>query len=72
MDTVRLGATGLEVSRLCLGCMTFGSPDPNNAGKLLLETWVAHENGEPNGQPRAVDPRTATNTRSRTSRLVGR
>jgi aryl-alcohol dehydrogenase (NADP+) len=25
MDYVRLGATGLKVSRLCLGCMTFGS-----------------------------------------------
>ena len=27
MDTVRLGATGLEVSPLCLGCMTYGSPE---------------------------------------------
>ncbi len=26
MDTVRLGSTGLRVSRLCLGCMTYGSP----------------------------------------------
>jgi aryl-alcohol dehydrogenase (NADP+) len=26
MDYVRLGETGLKVSRLCLGCMTFGSP----------------------------------------------
>ena len=26
MDYVRLGATGLKVSRLCLGCMTYGSP----------------------------------------------
>jgi len=25
MDYVRLGATGLKVSRLCLGCMSFGS-----------------------------------------------
>ncbi|HEV7157395.1 MAG TPA: aldo/keto reductase [Caulobacteraceae bacterium] len=25
MDYVRLGATGLKVSRLCLGCMTYGS-----------------------------------------------
>src|ERR1700733_7041379 len=24
MEYVRLGATGLKVSRLCLGCMTFG------------------------------------------------
>src|SRR5689334_23624714 len=25
MDYTRLGATGLKVSRLCLGCMTYGS-----------------------------------------------
>lgn len=27
MDYVRLGNTGLEVSRICLGCMSFGAPD---------------------------------------------
>jgi aryl-alcohol dehydrogenase-like predicted oxidoreductase len=27
MDCVKVGRTGLEVSRLCLGCMTFGVPD---------------------------------------------
>ncbi len=27
MKTTRLGATGLEVSRLCLGCMTYGDPN---------------------------------------------
>jgi aryl-alcohol dehydrogenase-like predicted oxidoreductase len=27
MDYVKLGHTGLEVSRICLGCMTFGMPD---------------------------------------------
>ncbi len=26
MKTTRLGATGLEVSRICLGCMTYGDP----------------------------------------------
>ncbi len=26
MDTIRLGATGLKVSRICLGAMTYGSP----------------------------------------------
>ena len=25
MDYVRLGNTGLKVSRLCLGCMSYGS-----------------------------------------------
>jgi aryl-alcohol dehydrogenase-like predicted oxidoreductase len=28
MEYTRLGATGLEVSRLCLGCMNFGSGEP--------------------------------------------
>ena len=27
MDYVRLGSTGMKVSRLCLGCMTFGQPE---------------------------------------------
>ncbi len=27
MDYIKLGSTGLEVSRLCLGCMTFGISD---------------------------------------------
>ncbi len=26
METVNLGRTGLKVSRICLGCMTYGSP----------------------------------------------
>src|ERR687889_1029162 len=30
MDYVRLGRSGLEVSRLCLGCMTYGTPDRGN------------------------------------------
>lgn len=27
MEYVKLGSTGLEISRLCLGCMTYGEPD---------------------------------------------
>lgn len=27
MDYVKLGRTGMDVSRLCLGCMTYGEPD---------------------------------------------
>ena len=27
MTTTRLGRTGLEISRICLGCMSFGAPD---------------------------------------------
>ena len=26
MEYTRLGATGLKVSKICLGCMTYGSP----------------------------------------------
>src|ERR1700749_4897828 len=34
MDYVKLGRRGLEVSRLCLGCMTFGMPGRG------LHTWT--------------------------------
>ncbi|NYF33481.1 aldo/keto reductase [Sphingopyxis sp. JAI108] len=27
MNYIKLGSTGLDISRLCLGCMTFGEPD---------------------------------------------
>ncbi len=37
MDYVKLGATGLDVSRLCLGCMTFGEPDRGNHAWTLPE-----------------------------------
>ncbi|MEO5883396.1 MAG: aldo/keto reductase [Caldimonas sp.] len=30
MTTTRLGRTGLEISRICLGCMSFGEPDRGN------------------------------------------
>ena len=30
MEYVRLGSTGLEVSRLVLGCMSFGDPKRGN------------------------------------------
>jgi aryl-alcohol dehydrogenase-like predicted oxidoreductase len=37
MQTVRLGNTGLRVSRLCLGCMSFGVPDRGPHGWTLNE-----------------------------------
>ena len=30
MNTIKLGRTGLDVSRLCLGCMSYGEPDRGN------------------------------------------
>src|SRR3954464_5381267 len=38
MDYVRLGRTGLKVSRLCLGCMSYGTPDRGNHPWTLGET----------------------------------
>jgi 1-deoxyxylulose-5-phosphate synthase len=37
MDYVRLGRTGLEVSPICLGCMTYGDPDRGNHAWSLTE-----------------------------------
>jgi 1-deoxyxylulose-5-phosphate synthase len=37
MEYVRLGRTGLEVSRICLGCMSFGVPERGNHPWSLSE-----------------------------------
>ena len=37
MDYVRLGSTGLEVSRICLGCMSYGVPERGGHGWSLPE-----------------------------------
>ena len=34
---MNLGRTGLKVSRLCLGCMTYGEPDRGNHAWTLPE-----------------------------------
>jgi aryl-alcohol dehydrogenase-like predicted oxidoreductase len=42
METINLGHTGLKVSRICLGCMTYGSPA---TGKILpgRQPWALNE-----------------------------
>jgi aryl-alcohol dehydrogenase-like predicted oxidoreductase len=42
MDYVNLGKTGLKVSRICLGCMTYGSPAPD-ASKGGRQPWAMNE-----------------------------
>jgi len=37
MDYVKLGSTGVKVSRLCLGCMTYGVPERGNHAWTLEE-----------------------------------
>ena len=37
MDYINLGKSGLKVSRLCLGCMTYGSPEKG------WHSWALHE-----------------------------
>ncbi len=37
MDYVKFAGTGLEVSKICLGCMTFGEPDRGNHAWTLGE-----------------------------------
>ena len=37
MEYVKLGNTGLEVSKICLGCMSFGDPEK------WIHSWVLNE-----------------------------
>ena len=37
MEYVKFGKTGLEVSRICLGCMTYGAPDRGSHSWTLDE-----------------------------------
>lgn len=47
MQYVRLGRSGLKVSRLCLGCMSFGTPD--------WQPWTISENESRNVIRRALE-----------------
>jgi aryl-alcohol dehydrogenase-like predicted oxidoreductase len=37
MEYIRFGATGLKVSRICLGCMSYGEPMDNRPWALNEE-----------------------------------
>jgi aryl-alcohol dehydrogenase-like predicted oxidoreductase len=39
----RLGQTGLHVSRICLGCMSYGDPDAQVPGSPLRWEWALRE-----------------------------
>jgi aryl-alcohol dehydrogenase-like predicted oxidoreductase len=43
MDYVRLGKTGLKVSRICLGCMSYGDPNAKVPGETLGWQWALKE-----------------------------
>ena len=43
MDYQRLGNSGLTVSRICLGCMSYGDPDATLAGGTLRWPWALRE-----------------------------
>ena len=43
MEYVRLGNTGLLVSRICLGCMSYGDPNASVPGESLAWKWALRE-----------------------------
>jgi hypothetical protein len=43
MEYRRLGNTGLTVSRICLGCMSYGDPAATVAGSTLRCEWALKE-----------------------------
>jgi len=43
MEYRRLGNTGLTVSRICLGCMSYGDPDATLPGQPLGWKWALRE-----------------------------
>ena len=45
MDYVKFGNTGLDVSRLCLGCMTYGDPNKGtHAWPYVYQVWAYDAN----------------------------
>ena len=51
MDYVNLGKTGLKVSRICLGCMTYGAPATGE-----LKAWQTCLGSERRREPALPSP----------------
>ena len=43
MEYVNLGRTGLKVSRICLGCMTYGRPPAPDEPKAGRHLWALND-----------------------------
>lgn len=43
MEYVKLGSTELNVSKICLGCMSFGDNDPTGLHKWAIDEQKSHE-----------------------------
>jgi 1-deoxyxylulose-5-phosphate synthase len=55
MDYRRLGNTGLSVSRLCLGCMSYGDPIATLPGEAMAWRWALKEDESRPFFKRALD-----------------
>ncbi|MGE5247964.1 MAG: aldo/keto reductase [Verrucomicrobiota bacterium] len=55
MDYQRLGNTGLVVSRICLGCMSYGDPSATVGGSVLRWEWALTEDAARPFFKRAID-----------------
>jgi 1-deoxyxylulose-5-phosphate synthase len=55
MEYRRLGNTGLTVSRICLGCMSFGDPDATVAGSPMRWEWALREDASQPFFKRAIE-----------------
>ena len=74
MEHTRLGNTGLRISRLALGCMSYGDPTPQGAHRWALAddrgTAVLPSRPSSSGSPSGT-PRTSTRL-ARPEEVVGR
>ncbi len=55
MEYRRLGTTGLSVSRICLGCMSYGDPDATVPGSRTRWEWALKEDASRPFFQRAIE-----------------